>query len=268
VDCSRCGLGFFDPMVAGDARLYHELQNIPWYYQEVKPEFDFAAKHIQPGDEVLEIGCGSGAFAKCLPSGSAYVGLEFNEMAVEKARAKGLNVRIESIEDHAKSHAGQYGIVCSFQVLEHVPNPRDFLRAARACLKPGGRLIIAVPSEESFLATATNSLFNMPPHHVTRWKDRTLEFAASMASCDLREIWHEPLAVFHREWYERVLIYRMCRILPARTLGDLPRTLFVRAVGKISGYKVIRRALAWLANRSFAHAGRGHTVCLVARAVT
>ena len=58
--------------------------------------------------------------------------------------------------------------------------------------------------------------------------------------------WHEPLAVFHREWYERVLIYRMCRILPARTLGDLPRTLFVRAVGKISGYKVIRRALAWL----------------------
>ena len=52
----------------------------------------------------------------------------------------------------------------SFQVLEHVASPYDFIRGCVDSLKQGV-LILAVPSSDGFAGMAINNVLDMPPHH-------------------------------------------------------------------------------------------------------
>ncbi|MEO7107240.1 MAG: methyltransferase domain-containing protein, partial [Rhodoferax sp.] len=169
--CNDCDLKWYRPAPAGDPAFYEALQQHDWYYQDDKPEYSYAAKFVRVGMSVLEVGCGKGAFTKFLPKGASFRGLEFNEEAVKKGRSAALRIDIESVEDHAITHAGTYDAVCHFQVLEHVTDPSQFLNACTSLLKPGGILIVAVPSEDSFLSITEGGYLNMPPHHLTRWSD-------------------------------------------------------------------------------------------------
>jgi hypothetical protein len=69
-------------------------------------------------------------------------------------------------------------------------------------------LIIAVPSEESYSRFGTNFLLNMPPHHISRWQDKTLEKVASLINYELKEIHHDGLDEIHRESFFATLVER------------------------------------------------------------
>lgn len=198
--CSRCDLFFFDPLAAGDEKFYTGLQRFEWYYPEKKNEFIYAAKWISETDSVLEIGSGKGAFANLI-SAKSYVGLEFSQTAKQLAEKNGVEIINQSIEDHALICSGKYDVVCSFQVLEHVSNPRAFIEAAVKCLRPGGRLILSVPSLDSFSRYVPNFSLDMPPHHVTRWTDLSLQNVAREMHLEVEDIWHEPLQEAHKLFY-------------------------------------------------------------------
>ncbi len=206
IGCEACGLLNYDPMPAGDAAFYEALQRLPWYYQDIKPEYHFAKTHVGAQYRVLEVGCGKGAFRNFLPESVDYCGLEFNQAAIDKTTARGLHVTADTIQNHAETHAGQYDVVCHFQVLEHVSDPHGFLQACAKAVKPGGKLIVAVPAEDSFLSICEGGWLNMPPHHVTRWKDSTLQHAfETELGLAVEEIWHEPVADYHQDWYRAIL---------------------------------------------------------------
>lgn len=265
VGCEDCGLLSYVPMPSGDASFYEALQRLPWYYQDVKPEYEFARTHVGVGDRVLEVGCGKGVFHSFLSSSVTYRGLEFNQVAIDKARSQGLDVTAQAIETHAEQHSDEYDVVCHFQVLEHVPDPAGFLNACVKALKPGGKLIVAVPAEDSFLSICEDGWLNMPPHHVTRWKDSTLQHAFQYElGLGLKAIWHEPVADYHLGWYRSILANHGLANLLGRRNGLVS--------GKGAGIRIARRLAKikpiqnWLANRAeqrFGHAGQGHTVCMV-----
>ncbi len=62
-------------------------------------------------------------------------------------------------------------------------------------------MIIAVPSEDSFISQTSNSILNMPPHHVTRWTDKTLNNIAQQFNLELIILHHEKLQPNHYSWY-------------------------------------------------------------------
>lgn len=205
--CNNCGLKYYWPQVIGDGKFYDDLQQYANYYPKEKAEFLEGAKYITPMDKVLEVGCGQGQFTEYIESQS-YVGLEFSEKAIAAAKEKGLTVLNESIEYHAEKHTATYDVVCFFQVLEHVENPRKFLNAALQCLKSGGKLILAVPAEDSFIQHATNFYLNMPPHHASRWTNRTLQKLADLYELNLITCFHEPLHDIHASFYSKTIIYK------------------------------------------------------------
>lgn len=213
IRCSRCGLIFYNPKVVGDDYYYQNLEGENWYYQEEKYEYVLAGKSIPFKSKVLDVGCGDGKFAKFVPK-STFTGLELNSSAREVGASKGIDIRDEALEDHALENKNTYDAVTMFQVLEHVPNIGEFIKSAVVCLKSGGLLIIAVPNNESFLQYQQDSITNIPPHHQSRWHDKTFEFIAKHFSLELVHLEHEPLSKLHLRPYIRTMLNKkMCEIL-------------------------------------------------------
>ena len=265
--CMNCGGLWYQGAPSGDPTFYAQLQNHGWYYRDDKQEFRFASTQVQPQDKLLEIGCGRGAFASLLPDGVNYRGLEFNEVATSHARSKGLNVERRTIEDEALERPAFYDVVCHFQVLEHVDDPYAFMAACARTLKPGGRLIVAVPAEDSFIGYAESAWLNMPPHHLTRWSDKAL--ASIFERCDVRPVqfWHENVDVEYEKWHETVLLRAGWLSLFGRKprLVSTPGThRWMHRAGRFEG---IRRLLKERAISRYPEIVKGHSVCVVGRKV-
>lgn len=103
---------------------------------------------------VLDVGSGRGELLKAAKdSGTAHaVGLEFSRAMVEYARNKwGLDVRQQSIEEHADLNAGVYDAVVLSAVLEHVYRPDLMVKAAAKLLRRNGVLFIDCPNEPNLI---------------------------------------------------------------------------------------------------------------------
>src|SRR5215212_423137 len=112
-----------------------------------------ALARIQPGDRVLEVGCGTGdvALAACAPAGprGSVSGIDAGPEMIAVARAKAaqagvvIDFRVEPIEALTYPDA-TFDIVLSSLMMHHLPDDlkrRGLAEVARV-LKPGGRLLI------------------------------------------------------------------------------------------------------------------------------
>ncbi|MBC7915522.1 MAG: class I SAM-dependent methyltransferase [Pyrinomonadaceae bacterium] len=204
--CKDTDLRFFYPQATGEAEFYEVLQKNDWYYLEGKSEYIYTESLIKEGDRVLDVGCGRGQFGSQISGKAVFTGLEFNDEAIKKANLAGLNVIKQSIEEHSIENEGKYDLVTSFQVLEHIGNSRDFIKASLAAVKPGGMLVISVPSYDSLVSVQLNNTLNLPPHHMSWWSDTALENLAGLFNMELISIHHEDLDSAHKQWYSFLLI--------------------------------------------------------------
>ncbi|MBV9374663.1 MAG: class I SAM-dependent methyltransferase [Alphaproteobacteria bacterium] len=208
---SPCGLAFFEPMLAGDEVFYVELHRrgdfgpILASPRNARAEFRRVAELVQPGEKVLDVGCGEAALAPYLAH-AIYVGLEPHPHAT----AAKSGIRSETIVQHAASHPDEYDVVCASHVIEHVSDPLGFARDLVQCVKPGGRLCIVVPSRISALTEIPNFVLNAPPHHLSWWNEDALQTLAHRL--DLISEALEPVPFSFDS-----LIYWMGRVAPKLT---------------------------------------------------
>lgn len=205
--CPESDLKFFHPAVTGSELFYEKLQNFDWYYLDEKTEYEAASCYIKPSDRVLEIGCGKGVFSEKITA-KEYVALEYSQQAQIWASQKNIKVLNESIEQHCLNNSEKYNVVCSFQVLEHIAEVHIFIEASIKCLKPGGLLIYSVPSADSFISAVKNNVLNMPPHHISWWSDKSLQYIANIFGLKVIEIHHEKLAKIHKKLYVNLILLK------------------------------------------------------------
>jgi SAM-dependent methyltransferase len=201
--CADCQIGFFKPdSLAGSPRIYEELGKREWYYVPHKWEHDVALLDLDGARNGIEIGCGFGSFVdrvrrqKNIP----FEGCEQNPSAVQVARSKGVAVLLEDSENLAKRLPSAYDVVCSFQVLEHVTHPRNFLKSLCDLLRPGGKLLIGVPNGNSFLKHRLD-LLDLPPHHMTRWTADSMMRIQRLFPLKFVRLAYEPLKEPTVEFY-------------------------------------------------------------------
>ncbi len=196
---------FFHPTVAGSPTFYQKLRAYTWYSPPSKFEYECAAALVKTDDHVLDIGCGTGHFAKQVPL-AQYSGLEPSLPTQTTTILPNGTIYSEHLSYHADAHRESYDAVCAFQVLEHVVNPTHFVELALTCLKPTGLLILGVPSAESYLTHLTNFVLNAPPHHVTWWTDQALRCLAAHCNLEVQRITHAPVESWERQlyWMERL----------------------------------------------------------------
>lgn len=245
--CLDTGLMFFKPdTLSGTGALYEKLQKFDWFYKESKWEYEKAIRFVNVGDRVLDVGCGHGHFLDiCNNAGAAALGLEFNKKAYLHANSKGHSVHQESIEKHSSKLDELYDVVCTFQVLEHVVDIKNFVAACLVALKPGGFFVIGVPNNDSFLKFAKTNCLNMPPHHMSLWNRKSLESLPKFMDCKLHSIEIEPLKEI--SWYQAVMEEHY-----------IPNKLIKSFFYRIGGSRIFNRYI-----RDNSNSIAGHTILAV-----
>lgn len=111
----------------------------------------FFVNRLSKGERVIDIGCGNGALAYDMAElGSALVtGVELNESSLVEAKKRYSHKRVQYVHGDVLQDLPDesFDVAVMSNVLEHLPNRVEFLRAAQERLHPK-RWLIRVPLYE------------------------------------------------------------------------------------------------------------------------
>jgi len=137
------------------------------------------------GRKALDVGCGDGARygARVRASGVDVHGVDISEVAVESARARGIDARVASLADPLPYPDATFDVIICLEVLEHLVNPVMVTHEIARVLKPGGFALLSVPNS-AFWTTRVELMFtghfNPRGSPVTQrafpWRDPHLRF--------------------------------------------------------------------------------------------
>lgn len=150
------------------------------------------------GKSVLDAGCGEGYGAAFLSQTAARVLAcdRAEAIAIASTRYREPRLGFRAIDLMQLPSLGErFALVVSFQVIEHVPDPVGFLGALKACVAPGGTLVVTTPNR--LMSVSEN------PYHLREWTAPELEALAAPVLPGVR--------VLGMNVSERVLAYERAR---------------------------------------------------------
>lgn len=198
--CTGCGLVFNSPRLAPPAladlyrRNYYffdrypsgELGRIVWAYLRTVALLPAAS-----GGTLLEVGSAKGYMLALLRGlGWQVTGVELVEEAAAHARRVfGVEVFGGTLDRFRRTADRQYDAVLAQDVLEHVPEPGEFLRDLHASLKPGGSLVIDTPNVGARNVELLGSRWRgFNPFHIYLYDRVSLERVLTGAGFSVRTI--------------------------------------------------------------------------------
>lgn len=114
---------------------------------------------------ILEVGAGFGTFCSEVKARNVFsrvVAVEPTPDLAETCRKRGLEILEQPIEQIELEHTALFDVVASFEVIEHLFSPIEFLGHMTRLLRPGGLLILTCPNGQGFdietLGTASNTV--------------------------------------------------------------------------------------------------------------
>ncbi len=143
------------------------------------------------GARVLDVGCGYGFLGERLRAarsrlgGVEYVGVEVSrgESAFAREHLK-LDVRTGTLSEVGLA-PGSFDVVCSFEVIEHLLDPREFLMQMVAMCKVGGTVLVCTDNFDAPIVRRMGAEFPkwIPHTHVSHFDGASLK--RLMGQCGL-----------------------------------------------------------------------------------
>lgn len=197
-ECRNCGVYYVWPQP--DAETLHRMygkeyfesdfhcghsEQTAYVRQEVPLPDWVSATGIRPPADVLEIGCATGHQLKAFrDAGYRCAGVEISTDAAAFAREEyGLGVAVGTVETTAFDEQ-RFDVTYLHDVFEHLTNPADTLKKIRSWMKPGGIIVIVIPTQTntvfSRIGMAAYSLLGkrtrvmLPPYHLFEYRPESI----------------------------------------------------------------------------------------------
>lgn len=138
----------------GSEAMLHKLNPVRLAYirDQVDQHWALDEHSLKPlaGKSALDVGCGAGLLAEPLARlGATVAAVDAAPGLIAAARfhAQGQNLDIDYRVATVEETGGQFDLVTSMEVIEHVADPAAFVRALAARLAPGGLMILSTPNK-------------------------------------------------------------------------------------------------------------------------
>lgn len=148
---------------------------------------ELCRKYSVNTNAILEIGAGFGTFCAEVKRRNVFtrvVAVEPTPDLANTCRGRGLEVLEQPVEQIQLEAAELFDVVASFEVIEHLFAPVDFVGHMTRLLKPGGIMMLACPNGQGFdietLGTASNTVDH---EHLNYFNPESL--AGLLAHCGL-----------------------------------------------------------------------------------
>jgi len=198
--CSFCGLVKTDPRLSeAELQPYYPLDywgrarpdDLAWLRHDQRHRIAFVER-TQPKGRLLDIGCGPGYFLLALdPDHWDRYGLEAMPAPQAEAAHQLGTSRVIRGELHTSALPDEHfdALTC-WDVIEHVPNPRDTLAAAFRLLRPGGHLFLTTPNFAGYQARRFQQDWYALslPHHLFHYTPTTITQLLQAAGFRLQSI--------------------------------------------------------------------------------
>jgi SAM-dependent methyltransferase len=188
-------------------------------------------------NKFLDLGCGDGIFGSILWGLEPIaMGVDLDEGELLCARESGAYRNLLAADAAALPFAeGSLATILSNSVLEHIPDLDPVFREACRVLRPGGRLIVTVPTpryESSFFWTRALTALRL--ENLAAWYRRTLNRIFKHYHTDSADQWKERLeragfAIADGHYYLTESVVSLDDLLyPFGLIGKLSKRLFGR----------------------------------------
>ncbi len=162
----------YDRMAAHDSTHW-------WYRARRDILADYLTRYgdVPAGARILEIGCGTGHNLPMLAKFGSVEAIEIDPAAREIASERlGRPVGDAPLPELPGVERGAYDLVAVLDVVEHIEDDVAALAAMKSLLKPGGKILIAVPAHQWMW-----SAHDVVNHHHRRYSKTTLKTAIERA---------------------------------------------------------------------------------------
>ena len=197
--CTSCNLFFRWPRLSQTIlkELYEYESDSHWGYKTgVRSDWIFAQGWINKTEaeeqqNILDIGCWDGNFLESLSAKWKRYGLEINQSAAKQAQSRGVTLVGEDLYTHLdKKFINYFDVITTFDVIEHVDDPKLFLSTLLEYIRPGGIIIISTGNTDAWTwRLAQNQYYYCAnPEHISFINVAWLEHQTSEELFEIIEI--------------------------------------------------------------------------------
>lgn len=173
---------------------------------------------------ILDVGCGTGANLVLLSEFGEAEGVDVSPDALAFCRERGLeNVRLGAAESLPYKD-NEFDLVTAFDVVEHMDDDVAGLREMRRVLRPGGRLLLFVPTF-MFLWGVQDEVSN----HRRRYRLAELRRAVTAAGFEVERTTHANITFF----LPVLLVRKLMRLTGIRT--ETENSINIPALNRVFG---------------------------------